>query len=278
MFGFFYILGPKFIFMRIKLFIVSALFLLSSFVFAQTAETKKKIVKVLSFNIYHGETMKGDFNLDVIANVIKNTDPDFVALQEVDFKTIRAKNYDLATELGWRTKMIPLFAKSMDFDGGEYGNAILSKHSFIQTRNVSLPYEEGNEPKIAVEAVVKLPSGDQIAFISTHLNHLEDESDRINQVNEINKVFLKNKYPTILAGDLNAEPGSRSIAILEKKWGNSHDKNNPVFTYPSSKPEKTIDYVMFLPKEKWKVIKTEIIEDAVASDHCAYLATIELLD
>jgi endonuclease/exonuclease/phosphatase family metal-dependent hydrolase len=262
--------------MRIKLCMVSAFFLLSSFVFAQT--TKTKIVKVLSFNIYHGETMKGDFNLDVIANVIKNVNPDFVALQEVDFKTQRARSYDLATELGWRTKMIPLFAKSMDYDGGEYGNAILSKHSFIQTRNVPLPYKKENEPKIAVEAVVKLPSGDQIGFISTHLNHLEDESDRINQVNEINKVFLKNKYPTILVGDLNAEPGSTPIAILEKKWGSSYDKNNPLPSYPSSNPVKTIDYVMFFPKEKWRVINTEVIKDVVASDHCAYLVTIELLD
>jgi endonuclease/exonuclease/phosphatase family metal-dependent hydrolase len=254
------------------------LLLLNSFVFGQTPEAKKKIIKVLTFNIYHGETMKGDFNLDVIANVIRSVDPDFVALQEVDFKTERAKKYDLATELGWRTKMVPLFSKAMNFDGGEYGNGILSKYSFVQTRNVPLPYKDGNEPKIAVEALVKLPSGDQVAFISTHLNHLKDDSDRINQVNEINKVFLKNKYPTILAGDLNFEPGSTPLLILEKKWGTTYDKNNPLLTFPSSKPEKTIDYVMFFPREKWKVIKTEIIADPVASDHCAYLATIELLE
>lgn len=264
--------------MKIKRISLLVLVLLNYFVFGQTPEIKKKTVKVLTFNIYHGETMKGDFNLDVIANVIKSVDPDFVALQEVDFKTNRSKNYDLATELGWRTRMVPLFSKSMNFDGGEYGNGILSKHSFIQTRNVPLPYQEGNEPKIAVEALVRLPSGDQIAFISTHLNHLEDDSDRIKQVNEINKVFLKNKYPTILAADLNSEPGSVPLTILEKKWGTAYDKNNPLLTFPSSKPVKTIDYVMFFPKEKWRVIKSEIIADSVASDHYAYLATIELLD
>ena len=51
----------------------------------------------MTFNIYHGETMKGDFNLDVIAKVINDANPDFVALQEVDHKTNRAKKYDLVT-------------------------------------------------------------------------------------------------------------------------------------------------------------------------------------
>src|SRR5665811_1187969 len=75
-------------------------------IYPQISEEEGKIVKVLSFNILHGATTKGDFNLDVIAQVILDTDPDFVALQEVDFKTDRAKKYDLATELGWRTNCL----------------------------------------------------------------------------------------------------------------------------------------------------------------------------
>ncbi len=39
-----------------------------------------RTLRILSFNIYHGETMKGDFDLDVIAKVIIDADPDFVAL------------------------------------------------------------------------------------------------------------------------------------------------------------------------------------------------------
>ena len=93
-------------------------------------------VKILTFNIYHGATTNGSFDLDTIASVILRTDPDLVALQEVDFKTNRAKNYDLATELGWRTKMVSIFGRAMPYDGGEYGEAILSKWSFINTRNV----------------------------------------------------------------------------------------------------------------------------------------------
>ena len=97
------------------------------------------------------------------------------------------------------------------------------------------------------------------------------------QAKAINKVFSNNRYPTILAGDLNGEPGSTPISILEQMWTPSYDKKNPAFTFPSDNPIKKIDYVMFSPKNKWKVLKTEVIADAIASDHCAYLVTLELL-
>ncbi len=237
-----------------------------------------KIIKILSFNIYHGETMKGDFNLDVIAKVIIDADPDLVALQEVDFKTGRAKKYDLVTELGWRAKLAPVFARAMEFDGGEYGEGVLSRYSFLNTRNISLPYSPDNEPRAALEITTVLRSGDTISFIGTHLDHLKDETDRISQAKEINKVFTKNRYPSILAGDLNAVPGSKTINILEEKWKSSYDKKNTKFTFPSDKPNRKIDYVMLYPKNRWKVLKTEVIQDTIASDHCAYLVTVMLLD
>ncbi|MBT30571.1 MAG: hypothetical protein CMO01_13005 [Thalassobius sp.] len=247
------------------------------FSYAQSVENEK-LVKVLSFNILHGATTKGDFNLDVIANVIKDADPDFVALQEVDFQTNRAKKYDLVTELGWRTKMAPIFARAMPYDDGEYGEGILSKYTFLQTRNIALPHQPQNEPRAALEILTVLPSGDTIAFVGTHLDHLKDNTDRVAQVKKINEVFKANKYPTILAGDLNDVPNSEAINILEQVWMPSYYKKNPAPTFPSKQPIRKIDYVMFLPANKWEVIETKVIQDTVASDHCAYLVTLKLVD
>jgi endonuclease/exonuclease/phosphatase family metal-dependent hydrolase len=237
-----------------------------------------KVVKVLSFNILHGATTRGDYDLDVIARVISDADPDLVALQEVDFKTERAKRYDLATELAWRVKMAPLFARAMYYDGGEYGEAILSKYSFISTRNVPLPFTRDHEPRTALEAVIILPSGDTIAFIGTHLDHMKKENDRLAQVKKINEEFTASPYPVILAGDLNAQPGSIPISILEEKWSSSYDKDNPVPTFPSDDPQVKIDYVMHFPKDKWETLETKVICDTIASDHCAYLVIVKLLD
>ncbi len=259
-----------------KTIILIVLVLISSNLSSQVSVDSSRIVKVLSFNILHGATTVGDFNLDNIAKVIIETDPDLVALQEVDFLTNRAKKYDLVTELAWRTKMAPLFARAMPYDGGEYGEGILSKWSFVSTRNVPLPYTPGNEPRAAAEIVTVLPSGDTIAFIGTHLDHLRDETDRKAQAKRINEVYSTNKYPTILAGDLNARPESKTISILKEIWAVSDIKINPSPTFPSTDPKRKIDYVMYHPKERWRVLETKVIQDSIASDHCSYLVTLEL--
>lgn len=232
-------------------------------------------LKVMTFNIYHGETMKGDFDLDRIARVISDADPDMVAMQEMDFLTKRARGYDLATELGWRTKMTSLFGRAMKYDGGEYGQAILSKHSFVSTRNVPLPHSEGREPRTALEARIQLPSGATIALVCTHLDHLRDETDRLMQARAIVEEFAGNAVPTILAGDLNALPESDTLALLREHWTPAHG-DPPKPTHPSKNPRSKIDYIMFAPEERWRVIDLQVIADEVASDHCAVVAELEL--
>jgi endonuclease/exonuclease/phosphatase family metal-dependent hydrolase len=235
-------------------------------------------IRILTFNILHGATMKNDFDLDTIASIIKKTDPDLVALQEVDFKTKRAQNYDLVTELGWRTKLAPLFGRAMPYDGGEYGEGVLSKWSFISSRNVPLPHAPENEPRAALEVTTITPRGDTICFVATHLDHLRNDADRIAQVSQINDVFSSNKHPTILAGDLNDVPGSQTIHILEEFWTPAYKPNQPDPTFPSTNPVKKIDYVMFHPANRWTVISRQVICDQVASDHCALLVVLEIRD
>ncbi|MCM4157028.1 hypothetical protein DHD80_13560 [Gramella sp. AN32] len=238
---------------------------------------KNNTLRVLTFNILHGANTNGSFDLDAIAKVINDANPDLVALQEVDFKTSRAHKMDLTTELALRTKMTSIFAKAMGYDGGEYGEAILSKQSFVKTQNIPLPYSQGNEPKAAATASLVLESGDTIQFIGTHLDHLNDGIDRYEQAKSLNALFPTDNYPTILAGDLNDVPTSKTIQLLKEKWGSSYDENSPRPTFPSNKPEVKIDYILFYPKNRWKVLETKVIQDSIASDHSAFLSVLQLL-
>ncbi|MCT4587252.1 MAG: endonuclease/exonuclease/phosphatase family protein [Carboxylicivirga sp.] len=250
-----------------------------AFYFITLAQTphEKTIVKVLSFNILHGATTQNTFDLDAIAKVIINANPDFVALQEVDFKTQRAQKYDLATELGWRSKLIPLFGRAMYYDGGEYGVGILSKHSIVSSFNHALPYQKGDEPRAALSIKTVLPSKDTIVFMATHLDHKEEEATRLMQAKEIVRISKTIKHPAIFAGDLNDIPGSAPINTIESFWNASYDKINPAPTYPSDKPSIKIDYIMNGPANRWKVINKKVIANTFTSDHCAYLVTFELL-
>lgn len=260
---------------KFYIFFIIAFFFLGITISAQQNSTEKKTVRVLTFNILHGATTNSDFDLDKIASVIKEANPDLVALQEVDFKTKRARNYDLVTELGWRTKMTSLFGKAMNFDGGGYGEGVLTKMPIIASRNVPLPHSPNNEPRTALEVTVKLESGDTICFIGTHLEHQRNNPDRVDQTKKINKIFLPNTYPTILAGDLNDTPESDAISILNELWIDASSEN-PEPTFSSDNPRRKIDYIFYRPSNKWKVIEDKVLCDTIASDHCALLSVLEL--
>ncbi|MCB0686641.1 MAG: endonuclease/exonuclease/phosphatase family protein [Saprospiraceae bacterium] len=245
--------------------------------FYSEAQSSRQI-RILTFNILHGATTRNDFDLDTIAHLILQTKPDLVALQEVDNKTNRAKGYDLVKELSDRTGMMGRYAAAMPYDGGEYGEGVLSGWDIVQSRNVALPHSPENEPRAALEIMVKTPWGDTLSFIGTHLDHLRDKKDRISQIKKINEVFAGNTIPTILAGDLNDIPGSQPINILEEKWQPSYHKSDIVPTFSSSNPRKKIDYIMFLPNHQWHIVQRQVICDQVASDHCAYFVIAELRD
>ena len=210
-----------------------------------------------------------------MAKTINDVHPDLVALQEVDFKTNRAHNYDLVTELGQRTKMSPLFGKAMSYDGGEYGEGVLSKYSFLSTKNHPLVARDGKEPRAAIEANVMIESGDVIRFVGTHLDHTRDEIDRNNQAKQLNDLFTNDETPTILAGDLNSRPESEAMKILFKEWTPSLPDFKP--TSPADNPRSKIDYILFRPANKWRVLDTEIICDDKVTDHCVVLSVLELL-
>ena len=245
---------------------------------AQTKVDSSRIVRVLSFNIYHGETVNAEkqFDLDLLAKTINDVNPDLVALQEVDFKTERARNYDLVTELGQRTKMQAVFGKAMSHDGGEYGEGALSKYSFLSTRNNPLVAGGGKEPRTAIEVNVEIKSGDVIRFVGTHLDHTEENIDRINQAKQLNELFTKDDTPTILVGDLNSGPESEAMKILFKEWTPSFPDFE--YTYPAHEPQAKIDYVLFRPAHKWRVLDKKVICNDKVTDHCVVLSVLELID
>lgn len=243
----------------------------------ESAEENRTLIRVLSYNILHGATTNKDNDLDVVARAILKAEPDVAALQELDYRTRRAGMLDVTAEIAKRTNMVSIFAKAVDWDDGEYGQALLSKYTFLKTGKVDLPTHKGNEPRIAIESLFILPTGDTIRLVATHLDHQKDPTERIEQAEEINHRFLIDKIPTILAGDFNDIPGSEPLKILESRWGSSYDPKDPIPTFPSHAPEKKIDYIMFYPKERWKIVERQVLCDKVASDHCAVLVVLELL-
>jgi endonuclease/exonuclease/phosphatase family metal-dependent hydrolase len=233
-------------------------------------------VAVLTYNIYHGEDANGRSNLDAVAGIINSLKPDLVALQEVDNKTNRAKGLDLTAELSRRTGMKGIFGKAMDYDDGGYGEAVLSRHPVIETKNNALPHTAKAEPRAALEVHIKLPVGAKMAFVGTHLDHQHDQSNRMMQAKRIMELYENSNLPIVLAGDLNSTPGSDPINFISRQWSDvARGSSQP--TFPAKKPARRIDYIMYKPKDRWKVVEVRVIDEKVASDHCPVFVVLELM-
>lgn len=237
-------------------------------------QDQRDTLKVMSFNILHGATVKNDFNLDTIAGVINAFKPDLIALQEVDFKTRRAKGYDLPTELGYRTKMASLFARAMYYDNGEYGEAILSKYTFSSSENLALPHLPTSEPRAALITRVRTEKGNIIQFVATHLDHLKSDTDRKMQAKALMEALKDTEYPTLLVGDLNDGPNSETLRILKSKFTKPDHAQASANTWPADNPRVCLDHILFNRPEIWKVLDYQVHCENYASDHCIVMATL----
>lgn len=239
-------------------------------------------LRVLSYNIHHGEGTDGRLDLKRIARVIKRSQADVVALQEVDNKTKRTRRVDqtaeLARLLGWQGQ----FGRSIDLGSGQYGNAVLTRLEIKGHRVHALPNPAGGEArsvlevKLSVAAEKDRPAA-EFVLLNTHFDHTRDERNRMASARFINKLSLATgKAPVLLAGDLNATPTSKPLAELGRNWSNPA-AGRKLPTIPSARPLKQIDYVLLRPAKRWKIIEQRVIDEPVASDHRPILAVFELL-
>lgn len=266
--------------MKLKLFalVTAAVGLCCTEVVAQ----KKQQIKVLTFNIYHGEAHyeRGTSNLQKIAAVINEHQPDFVAMQEVDSMTNRTAKFnngkpiDIVKELAALTKMHGYFAKAIDYDNGGYGEGVLTKKPAIVTR-YSLPIPNGGEGRAMLQVQQKMSNGKTVVFAGNHLCHQFDVN-RIAQIKAVDSISKKLSYPVILAGDWNFVPDSKEYEIITKNFKDAAVVNgNTVATFPYTDAKKRLDMVFVSKNANWKVKDVQVIKND-ASDHMPVLVTLEL--
>ena len=241
-----------------------------------TEDDLKLRLRILSYNIHHAEGVDGKLDVPRIAQVILSVDPDLVALQEVDKNTIRTGKVNQDIELSRLTKMNSVFGSNITFQGGQYGNAILSKFPIIKNKNFLLPNVDSGEQRGLLQSQIQISNKENVLFFSTHLDHRRSDTERLASAKAINQIIsLDNKSPAILAGDFNDVPDSPTLNELGKVWLRTNKKI--LRTIPASKPSRQIDYIFVQPKERWKIIESQILDEDIASDHRAIFSIIELI-
>lgn len=256
-----------------------AVLLLVSGVTAATvsADDSPRQLRVLSYNIHHGEGVDGELDLPRIARVIRSVEPDVVALQEVDQNVDRSGSVDQPAELAQLTGMEVVFGANIELQGGHYGNAILSRLPVVRQTNHRLPNRDQGEQRGVLEAELSLRGeGETLWVLATHFDHRRDDRERYASVKAVHELATRRpERPTILAGDLNDVPTSRTLAWLRSRW--TRVNAEPLPTIPVGSPSRQIDYILVRPADRWRVIEVRVLEESVASDHRAIFATLELV-
>ena len=247
--------------------------------FSITVGAQKPTLRVLTYNVHHCNppSVPGKIDMEAIVKAINDAKPDLVALQEIDVFTTRSgTTLHQARELGRLTGMYSFFVKAIDYGGGEYGIAILSKYPLVDSFASALPMIEGSggEPRAIATVTVALAKGKKIKFACTHLD-LKPEN-RLLQVQQIKSLLMDEKLPVILAGDFNDEPASETIRYMDGFLKRSCTENCGL-TFPEINPNKVIDFIMFTPS-RFTVKSHRVINEPYASDHLPVITELNLTE
>jgi len=233
-------------------------------------------LRVLCYNIRHGLGSDETLDLTRIARVIRAADADLVSLQEVDRGVRRSDGVDQPAELGRLTGMTALFEQNIPYQGGEYGNAVLTRLPVERSTNHALPQMRPGEQRGALEVVVRSRAG-PVRFVATHFDYRPDDSERLASIRTLENIAADGDLPTIVAGDLNASHDSRVMQDLLIRWHSALPPGDHP-TYPAPEPQKQIDWVLMRPSHRWRVISAVVLDEPTASDHRPVLVVIELLE
>jgi len=254
----------------------------SGFEYPDTTTVAEREIKVMSFNIRYCTPYLpvGNTAIDIAgtATVIKNASPDVVLLQEVDVNTDRSGKLDQIALISDYTGMKYFyFSKAIDYQGGSFGVAVLSKYPIDYSKTHMLPKQdvEGSyvEQRVLCETRITFPGKHTYTVSTSHLDLTE--TNRLLQITAINDVLSKSPYPVIFGGDFNASPGSATINKIDA-LGYIRTCLKDCYTISSTNPTKEIDYVTFMPASKFDVLSHRVITGVTASDHLPVITVLKM--
>ena len=243
-------------------------------------------LRVLVFNIFAGKDTGGVSNLERVAALVRSTDADIVLLQEVDSVTRRSGGVDQPAVLASLTGYDAAFGSSLDYQGGEYGIAILSRWPIVRDSMVPLPISPPQaraggryEPRGALVVEIDAPGG-RLSVINTHLDASGEDHYRRQELATLLRLAeqeLAAGASLLIGGDFNSRPDSEVIRRataggwrdLWSVCGEPGEGN----TYPAHAPVRRIDYLFAASTATCSSASTV---GAGVSDHLGLLVTVQL--
>ena len=185
-------------------------------------------VSIVTFNLLNKPSRWDERRL-LIANELAQLQPDLIALQEVGLPDNNAQW--LARRLGKYS--VHLCSKTGPLQDKE-GIAILSRLPVERTQTLDLQTQN----RVAQSVQVRVADQSFILVNGHFYFHVVDHIERVRQV-ELLLSWLgptAREVPTVVCGDFNDTPGSRSIRLMRQHFTSAHSARHghePEFTCPT---------------------------------------------
>ena len=241
-----------------------------------------KRVTIGTFNIQHGkdhlkyrETKVETIDLPMMADLIRDEGIAICALNEVRNEENTPVACNQAKAIGTYLDYHYHFARAIDFRGGAYGNAIVSRYPIVgvKTYPIAIPKEAriaGHyyEDRVLLAADVDV-DGEILTVFACHFGLAPNE--QMLAVETARIALREAKHPVVFLGDFNVTPSTDIYAAIAEDFKDTAVCGTDNFTYPSHAPSRKIDYIF---TANGASSESFTVSPRVCSDHLAVKAEI----
>ncbi len=171
-----------------------------------------KKFRLVSYNICSAHFAGGHYteqNLHDLADTLKDPSFDAVCLQEVDKGAARSEGVDMTARLAELAGYThTYFIKIRDFQGGEYGTAILARHPILESQTLNFAVKIAKQGTSCGYVVLDV-QGERVTLFNTHLSIESDEANTDTMLclgDILNQYADENGARILCCGDFNTNP------------------------------------------------------------------------
>lgn len=237
--------------------------------------------RIVTYNIHKGRGLDRRMRVSWVAEILRDLEPDIVALQEVlsiegqDPEEHQARY--IAEALGFDYRI----GETRRLRGGAYGNVTLSRFPMILERHYDLSHHAGREERGCLRTDLRLPAGQVLQVYNIHLGTAYRErrfqARRLFGAGILDKE--KRSGTSIILGDFNEWLPGLASRLLK-----THYFRVPVRTrlarsrtYPGMLPLLSLDHIYYdehLELEQSAILRSR--KTLLASDHLPILADFRI--
>ncbi len=233
-------------------------------------------------------------NLKKVKEEIQKMNPNFIAMQEIDFDADRTFNVNQQKELSelgfnfsahcvnWDERYVPFpyWPPSAHFGKIISGQGVLSEYNIVSQDRIVLSRVEDElffRRTMYLDRLAQIVKiniyGQDLIVINIHVEAF-DKPTRLIQTKEVAHLFKKYAadYPVILLGDFNSDPKNENATIaeilkLEDIAVANLPKENYELTFTSESPYERLDYIFYTPKTINCISSKVLHQFETSSDH-----------